>query len=69
VERRTDRIQRLQLELDNYGSTNNELMKKLYRRKLEKQVDASNEYAMISRAFLKRWLKPERRVSEAKKAM
>ncbi len=61
VERRTDRLDKLRLEVDNYVTQKNELLKKLYKRKLEREMDSSNEYSMVSRAFVSMWLKPERR--------
>lgn len=60
-ERRKDRLQLLQLLLDDYASEKNELLKKLYKRKIDKELDISNEYVMVTKAFIETAMKQLRK--------
>lgn len=57
IERRKDRLELLQLILDDYASENNELLKKLYKRKIDKHLESSNEYLMVTKAFVETAMK------------
>lgn len=63
IERRKDKMENLQLRLELYAVEENEILKRVYKRKIDEEKQASKEYAMIARAFLKlaKPAKPQRR--------
>lgn len=63
IERRKDSLDYLQLQIDQYASEKNAVLKKLYKRKVEKFKDASNEYAMVKRTFIRRAMSTVKRQS------
>lgn len=63
VERRKEQLEKIQLKLDEFVKAENPLLRKLIERQIENLKSPSNEYAMITRAFIKSSLKKK----EAKK--
>lgn len=56
LERRVDHLRKLRLQLEVYASEKNELLKKLYERRIKDLQEPSTEYAMVTRAFVEQAL-------------
>ena len=53
LERRNEKLTNLQIQLDRFATETNETLKKLYKRQIEKAKENHNEYAMVTKAFIK----------------